>query len=156
MIKNLTQSLLAAAIVFSPTVASSDEVEFDYFSSPTKNINCIYEKSRGNIKITQVRCDIMQFKPTLKLKAVETEESIEIFGHCTKDKMRAFVIDLDSVATNVFCPSDAPIALNQPIIPYNSSWQKNGFICVSQTSGMRCQNNLGHGFFLSRNKQSIF
>jgi hypothetical protein len=156
MKKSLVVSLSAAAIVFAPAVALSDEVEFDYFSSPTKNINCIYENSRGNIKIIQVRCDIMHFKPTLKLKAIETEQTIEIFGHCTKDKMRAFVIDLDSVATNVFCPSDAPIASNQSIIPYNSSWQKNGFICVSQTSGMRCQNNLGHGFFLSRNQQSIF
>ena len=156
MTKNLIGSLFAISLVFTSTVGLSAEIEFEYFSSPSKNINCIYENSRGDTPVLQVRCDIMQFKPTLNLRPIETKESIEIFGHCTKDKMRAFTIDINSTETKVTCPSDAPISINQPILPYNHSWQKNGLACVSQTSGMRCYNNLGHGFFLSRNQQSIF
>ena len=39
---------------------------------------------------------------------------------------------------------------------YGVTGEFGGFTCHSAQTGLRCQNEDGHGFFLSRRKQSIF
>ena len=42
-------------------------------------------------------------------------------------------------------------------VAYGTSKLYGGkFRCSSRTSGLRCQNRSGHGFFISRQRQSIF
>ena len=134
-----------------------------FFSSPTKNINCIYEPTQPpNPPYTKesadayIRCDIMQFTPTLKLVPNQSKEDIEIFGKCTIAKMKAFIIQEKGVQTKTYCPTDVPISDGQFVLDYGKSFTRGGLTCISQINGMMCQNGLGRGFFLSRSSQRLF
>jgi hypothetical protein len=39
---------------------------------------------------------------------------------------------------------------------YGVTGEFGGFICQSSRKGLKCSNRDGHGFFLSRAKQSVF
>ena len=134
-----------------------------FFSSPTKNINCIYESAQPpNPPYTKVsaeayvRCDIMQFTPTLKSVPQQSKEDIEIFGKCTLGQMKAFMIQEKGVQTKTYCPTDVPISDGQFVLDYGKSFTRGGLTCVSQMNGMTCKNGLGRGFFLSRSSQRLF
>lgn len=43
-----------------------------------------------------------------------------------------------------------------PVLGYGRTWTFGGVICVSSESGLECRNADGHGFFLSRGRQSVF
>ena len=43
-----------------------------------------------------------------------------------------------------------------PVLPYGQNWQRAGLTCISEQSGMSCRKARGHGFALSRAKQSVF
>ncbi|MGR3322304.1 MAG: DUF6636 domain-containing protein [Pseudooceanicola sp.] len=49
---------------------------------------------------------------------------------------------------------DSPGA--QDTAEYGVTGRFGGFTCLSSTSGLRCVNEDGHGFFLSRRSQSVF
>jgi len=127
-----------------------------FFSAPSKNINCVYDRNDYNNGQPYVRCDIGQFTPSLTVVPPQSAEEIEVMGKCTLPKMRAFVIGKNAQASSTYCPTDAPIGERQTVIPYSNSWQYDGFTCISETSGMTCRNNLGHGFSLSRASQKLF
>ena len=153
--KNVSSLLFAAAISMlcsSPVLAQ----DLFFFSAPSRNINCVYDSGSVSAGKASIRCDIGQFTPSLKTVPPQSKEDIEIFGRCTLAKMRAFVIEQDATATSTYCPTDAPISDQQTILGYGSSLQRGGFTCTSETSGMTCQNNRGHGFSLSRNLQKVF
>jgi hypothetical protein len=42
------------------------------------------------------------------------------------------------------------------VLGYGRTWTLGGVICVSSKSGLECRNADGHGFFLSRARQSVF
>jgi len=151
--KKLCVVAVFAAAVMSANSSTAQELFF--FSAPSKNINCVYDRNSASGR-PYIRCDIGQFTPSLKLVPQQTQEEIEIFGRCTPAKMRAFVIEENARAASAFCPSDAPISEGQSVLGYGSKWQNGGFTCLSETSGMTCQNNLGHGFMLSRAVQKVF
>jgi hypothetical protein len=57
----------------------------------------------------------------------------------------------------VICAGDTALDRHAPVLGYGKSRLYAGkFRCTSRTSGLRCQNRSGHGWFLSRQKQSIF
>ena len=134
-----------------------------FFSSPTKNINCMYEPAQApNPPYTKVssdayvRCDVMKFTPTLKSVPQQSKEDIEIFGKCTVAKMKAFIIQEKGVQTKSYCPTDVPISEGQFVLDYAKSFTRGGLTCISQMNGMTCENSLGRGFFLSRSSQRLF
>jgi len=58
---------------------------------------------------------------------------------------------------HVQCVGDTALGSDSPVLPYGKSKVYAGkYRCTSRTSGLRCQNRAGHGWFLSRQKQSIF
>ena len=58
---------------------------------------------------------------------------------------------------NIACVGDTALDPRAPVLAYGKSKvYAKSFRCTSRTSGLRCQNKAGHGFFLSRAKQSIF
>ena len=58
---------------------------------------------------------------------------------------------------HVQCVGDTALNPKAKVLPYGKSRLYAGkFRCSSRTSGLRCQNRSGHGFFISRQKQSIF
>jgi hypothetical protein len=50
----------------------------------------------------------------------------------------------------------ANAATDFPHLAYGRSWIYHGFTCTSRVTGLRCRNESGHGFFLSREKQLLF
>jgi len=36
------------------------------------------------------------------------------------------------------------------VLAYGRTWRRDGFTCVSRTTGLTCTNRTGHGLFLSR------
>ena len=153
---------VASFCLLSSQIPSSAQ-QLIFFSSPTKNINCMYEPTQPpNPPYTKVssdayvRCDIMQFNPTLKSVPQQSKEEIEIFGKCTIAQMKAFIIQEKGVQTKTYCPTDVPISDGQFILDYEKNFTRGGLTCISQINGMTCQNGLGRGFFLSRSSQRLF
>jgi hypothetical protein len=57
----------------------------------------------------------------------------------------------------VICAGDTALNSKAPVLGYGKSKLYAGkFRCTSRASGLRCQNRAGHGWFLSRQKQSVF
>ena len=48
------------------------------------------------------------------------------------------------------CAGDTVYDKHAPVLDYGSKWRRAGITCRSRTSGLRCHNRKGHGFFLSR------
>jgi len=158
-----TQAFLSASLFLLLSHVSSFAQPLFFFSSPTKNINCMYAPTQPrNPPYTKVpvdayvRCDIMQFTPTLKFAPQQSKEDVEIFGKCTLAQMKAFMIQEKGVQTKTYCPTDVPISDGQFVLDYGKSFTRGGLTCVSQMYGMTCQNELGRGFFLSRSSQRLF
>ena len=42
------------------------------------------------------------------------------------------------------------------VLAYGRSWRRYGITCTSRSIGLTCRNQVGHGFFLSRERQRIF
>ncbi len=150
------QVSLVCSLVSSVSCGAAQAQDALFFSAPSKNINCVYDRNDDNKGQPYLRCDIGQFTPSLTVVPQQSAEEIEVMGKCTLPKMRAFVIGKNAPTTSTYCPTDAPIGERQTVIPYGSTWQYDGFTCISETSGMTCRNNLGHGFSLSRASQKLF
>lgn len=157
------QTFLSASLFLFLSQVSSSAQQLFFFSSPTKNINCMYAPAQPpNPPYTKVpaeayiRCDIMQFTPTLKSVPQHSKEDVEIFGKCTLALMKAFMIQEKGVQTKTYCPTDVPISDGQFVLDYGKSFTRGGLTCVSQMNGMTCENGLGRGFFLSRSLQRLF
>jgi hypothetical protein len=56
----------------------------------------------------------------------------------------------------VLCVSDTPTSPQAKVIAYGRTWRGGPFTCSSRTTGLRCSNRAGHGFFLSRQRWSRF
>lgn len=132
-----------------------------FFSSPSKNIYCVYDPARAaqppHLPRTEalIRCDIMQFTPTLSEVPTQTKDEIAALGKCTLRQMKAFVIAETATKSTTYCPTDMP-GPEQFVLDYGKSYSKGGLTCLSEMKGMTCQNSLGHGFFLSRASQRLF
>ncbi len=48
------------------------------------------------------------------------------------------------------CHGDTVIIKGSKVIAYGKSWSRGGFVCLSRSTGLRCKNRSGHGWFLSR------
>ena len=56
----------------------------------------------------------------------------------------------------LFVAALAPAASAQDAPAYGATWQRHGFSCKSEPSGVTCVNPKGHGFELSRSGQRVF
>ena len=43
-----------------------------------------------------------------------------------------------------------------PVLAYGEVWQRGGFTCRSEQSGLTCFNAMQHGFSLARAEQKVF
>jgi hypothetical protein len=51
---------------------------------------------------------------------------------------------------HVTCHGDTAIDPHARVLRYGTTWRGGGFTCTSKTTGLRCRNRSGHGFFMSR------
>lgn len=149
--KKLMQIALLSGGLFSAITAFAGWSSFNYanthnkvFATPSGNIVCGGDNitSSGNA----LTCYIQNVakKPAKCSEGVGLEFTLNQTG---KGKLQC--------TNHEFEPENEAEDITK-IIPYGSSINGNGWTCTSQTTGMRCVNKSGHGFQLSKSKQTLF
>lgn len=127
---------LVAALCCQGAVAQAADGET--FQSPTGNIHClVYEK--------ELRCELGENLAKLppRPKDCELDWGNVFFMNQTNKPERA-------------CYGDTIKAPTNPVVQYGKSWQKDGFTCQVEKTGVKCSNSKGHGWTLSKKKQTLF
>jgi len=121
--------------------AGAAGAEIVSFRMPSRNIECAeLTGSRATL-----RCDIRSGVKPLPAKPAS----------CEFDWGAGFVMGRRGRA-HVSCVSDSVHSSSARVLRYGTTWRRNGFVCVSRTTGLRCRNAAGHGFFLSRRHSFAF
>ena len=111
------------------------------FQSPSKNIACQYfDYDKQNI----LRCDIA---------AMETKPRRP--ADCELDYGGAFEMNAKGTAARI-CHGDTVMDKSLPVLDYGELWQRGGFTCKSEQTGITCFNADRRGFSLARAKQEVF
>lgn len=111
------------------------------FQSPSKNIACQYfDYDKQNI----LRCDIA---------AMETRPRRP--ADCDLDYGGAFEMNAKGSAVRL-CHGDTVMDPRLPVLGYDEVWQRGGFTCKSERTGITCFNSDRRGFSLARAKQEVF
>lgn len=111
------------------------------FQSPSKNIACQYfDYDKQNT----IRCDIAEATVSARRPA-----------DCDLEWGKAFEMRSKGNASRI-CYGDTVIEKSLPALSYGEVWQRGGFTCTSEQSGVTCFNADRHGFLLARAKQEIF
>ena len=126
-----------AALLAAPAAAPAKDPRT--FQSPSRNIACALEQTR-------LRCDMRQ----LGNRAAPRPDD------CEFDYGRAFAINRWGARGERLCVSDAVGGPGTPVVRYGETWRRGGFQCRIRRRGVRCTNQLRHGFFLRRGLQFLF
>jgi hypothetical protein len=126
-------SLVAALAVAAPAQRPAIEL----FRTPSGNIGCAYLASA-----TTLRCDILSGLRPEPRRACELDWT----GLTLTARGRA----------RPQCAGDTVVDRRARMIRYGSAWRRNGLVCSSRTTGLRCSNRAGHGFVLSRARWRVF
>jgi hypothetical protein len=130
--------LLLALIVAGPANAQNAA---SGFRSPSNNIACQYfDYDRQHT----LRCDIMQATVTARRPA-----------DCDLEWGKAFEMRAKGSAIRL-CYGDTIMDKALPVLAYGETWQRGGFTCTSEQTGVTCFNSERRGFSLSRAKQELF
>ena len=112
-----------------------------FFTTPSGKIGCGVFRAP-----TTLRCD------------TKYETSFSRSGHtCTEgDYGHAFEVG-QSGAGKAICAGDTVLsATDSHTIPYGKTWLLGPYSCTARTTGLTCRNGAGHGFSLSKEKQTLF
>lgn len=131
--------LLAALIAFAPGFAAADVWTF---GTPSGNIECSVGEERNS---SDIICDI--FRRTATMPG---------FAQCPANRgLRVSMLHRGPVSAECLPASARPTG-SQSVAEYGVQGRFGGFVCDSATTGLRCQNLDGRGFFLSRAVQQVF
>ncbi len=143
MLKHILCLLLALS---SPAFAQdyngalADELVF--FQSPDGNISCLIALG----EYADVRCDIEDYVPSHSGPP----------PNCDLDWGGVFTISEDDTIGQLGCVGDTIGGPGGRKLPYGETETLWKFSCTSQVSGMTCTNSKGHGFTVSKDKQTLF
>jgi Family of unknown function (DUF6636) len=126
--------LLRLAILVALLVPASASAKFVFIQTPSHNIGCLYSTAPASL-----RCDIRSGlkPPPSKPKG------------CTVDWTGGYQVGPTGGAHKV-CAGDTVLSPGARVVRYGATWREGAFTCKSSTSGLRCHNRSGHGFFLSK------
>lgn len=130
--------IVSCALVLAPAAAAGGS-GLRGFRSPSGNIACAaIERS--------VRCDVL----------ATTNGRPKRPAWCHFDWGYAYGIQKGWHHGRRLCVSDTVNDPSFPKLRYGRSWTAGGVTCRSRTAGVSCSTRAGHGFFLSRGRQSLF
>ena len=133
--------LLALLLMLTVTGAANAQSGPTGFRSPSKNIACQYFDYDGQ---NTLRCDIMEANVTARRPA-----------DCDLEWGKAFEMRSKGGAVRL-CYGDTVMDSALPVLAYGAVWQRGGFTCTSEQSGVTCFNADRRGFSLARAKQEVF
>ncbi|MCA1478231.1 MULTISPECIES: DUF6636 domain-containing protein [Bradyrhizobium] len=111
------------------------------FLTPSKNIACQFFTDNGQ---GVLRCDIMNMDVRPRRPA-----------DCELDWGHAFEMSAKGAASRI-CAGDTVMDPSLPVLAYGEVWQRGGFMCRSEQTGLTCFNAMQRGFSLARGKQEVF
>lgn len=111
------------------------------FLTPSKNIACQFFSDNGQ---GVLRCDIMSMDARPHRPA-----------DCELDWGHAFEMSAKGAAGRI-CAGDTVMDTSLPVLAYGEVWQRGGFTCRSEQTGLTCFNAMQRGFSLARGKQEVF
>ncbi|WP_375306980.1 DUF6636 domain-containing protein [Bradyrhizobium sp. A11] len=111
------------------------------FLTPSKNIACQFFTDNGQ---GVLRCDIMNMESRPGRPA-----------DCDLDWGHAFEMSAKGAAGRI-CAGDTVMDPSLPVLAYGEVWQRAGFTCRSEQTGLTCFNAMQRGFSLARGKQEVF
>jgi hypothetical protein len=109
----------------------------DTFKTPTGNIFC-------SMQDKSLRCDILKSSAKLPPKPKD----------CNLDWGNAFYLEIRGKGERA-CHGDTIVGPSYPILNYGKTWTKNGFTCISRTTGLTCTNQDKKGWQLSKTQQKF-
>ncbi len=136
--------LLATAIGISAFTGSAHAQDaLIGFQSPSHNIHCQFATGDNQ---SVVRCDVMQGTITAPRPR-----------DCDLEWGRAFEIsNRHGRLGERICYGDTIMDPALPVLNYGATWQRSGFTCTAEQTGVTCFNADRHGFTLSRAMQTMF
>jgi len=123
----------AGVITFDPDSGGSTS-----FSMPSGNIGCVYTPEGGST--TYMPAD---GEPELSCDRVAPTYLRFVLGASGATTLYKDVGDQGC------CSSDNPL-------PYGTTWRIEPFTCASDSKGLRCERDDGHGFFISKAKTEAY
>jgi hypothetical protein len=126
------------ALVTTPAVA--DDLLF--FRSPTGNINCLI--ATGDY--AAARCDMIELTVNFTTPPPD----------CDLDWGHAFSIGPAAPKGQLACVGDTVIEQTAITLDYGETLSLGDLSCTSAKTGMTCTNPAGHGFTISKAKQTLF
>ena len=109
--------------------ATSPVPSWRTFIMPSRNIACLYDSGT-------LRCDIFSgLRP-------EPNKACAFFW-------KGMMLPATGRASYL-CIIDTIYDEDARTLHYGSTWSRGGIVCRSRTTGLRCRNQDGHGFLLSR------
>jgi hypothetical protein len=137
----LVLALLASGAAYAEdTTDNMDNLESG-FITPSANIACLLSRDQGK---TTLRCDIAEMAAPPPRPA-----------DCKQNWGHSFEMAADGTAA-LICTDDHTSEPGLSDLDYGKVWQRGGFICRSEQTGLTCVNATQHGFTLSRAEQRIF
>lgn len=139
----MTRSLAMLSALPLPALAATARAQTGPtgFQSPSKNIACqFFDYDKQNT----LRCDIMEATVTARRPS-----------DCDLEWGKAFEMNSKGTAGRI-CYGDTVIDKSLPVLAYGEVWQRGGFTCRSEQTGLTCFNAMQHGFSLSRVEQKLF
>ena len=112
-----------------------------YFQTPSGNIGCAIWPGNDST----LRCDMKELRQTYRDKPSDCE-----FSWGSAFEMSA------TGKGNVICFNDTALNADAPKLDYGKSLHVDNFNCVSEKTGLTCENGAGHGFALSKARQKVF
>ena len=142
---------LTAALVCSPLlvgqVMAQESGGLSGFRTPTNNIHCMlndFEPTPDNP--ISLRCDIRETDNRLPRRP----------RSCDLEWGTTFAIATEGRRGELWCVGDTTFDEKHTVLEYGHFWQKAGFTCRSEQSGVTCFNSKMHGFLISRTVQKLF
>ena len=134
-----TLTLLAALAAATPALAEAD---FTFFQSPSGNIGCMVLTG----DTAELRCDLHDLSPSFSHRPAD----------CDLDWGDSFAIGADDRKGSPVCHGDTVFDPDAAVLDYGLTASFGPFTCTSAKTGMTCTNAAGHGFSISRARQSVF
>lgn len=133
-----------AALLLAPLVTPVFADDYaDEFRSPSGNILCSFSNYEN---VQRVRCDI--------IKHADLPPLLPMPAECDLDWGNMFVVGKTGKA-GLECAGDLAANPTAPALNYGQVIKKYGITCLSEKAGMTCINTEGHGFIVSRARQSF-
>ena len=113
------------------------------FRTPSNDVHCQFFEIDSD---KSLRCDVREMTRRPQGRPRD----------CDMEWGDAFEINTAARSGERICHGDTVVDASTPVLGYGQAWERGGFRCKSEQSGVSCKNPSGHGFEISKSAQKVF